>query len=126
MTNMHLIDLSSVVFMLASSGMVAVALQWLRDLFLDNLLSPRRVSDAQRNAILRALLVLLNFAGVLGLALVTSGQSLSMALVLSAIVAAFPAAGGSHVAYTFVQKGKAGCSLDKQYTHVEAPVPQQQ
>lgn len=96
-----LIDLSGVVAIVASSGAVAAILQWLRDVALDRL--TQAMPDAQRNAILRALLVLLNFGAILGLALVM-GNALSGALLLSAGLTAFLGAAGSHVLYQYVQK----------------------
>jgi len=96
-----LIDLSGVVAIVASSGAVAAILQWLRDVGLDRL--TQAMPDAQRNAVLRALLVVLNFGAILGLALIM-GNAMSGALLLSAGLTAFLGAAGSHVLYQFVQK----------------------
>ena len=96
-----LIDLSGVVAIVASSGAVAAILQWLRDVALDRL--TQAMPDAQRNAILRGLLVLLNFGAILGLALIMD-NALSGALLLSAGLTAFLGAAGSHVLYSYVQK----------------------
>ena len=54
-----LIDLSGVVAIVASSGAVSAILQWLRDIGLDRL--TQAMPDTQRNALLRALLIVLNF-----------------------------------------------------------------
>ena len=59
--------------------------------------------DTQRNALLRALLIVLNFGAILGLALVM-GNPMSGALLLSAGLTAFIGAAGSHVLYSYVQK----------------------
>lgn len=96
-----LIDLSGVVAIVASSGAVSAIMQWLRDVALDRL--TQAMPDAQRNAILRALLIVLNFGAILGLALI-SGNAMSGALLLSAGLTAFLGAAGSHVLYTYVQK----------------------
>ena len=96
-----LIDLSGVVAIVASSGAVSALLQWLRDIGLDRL--TQAMPDAQRNAVLRALLIVLNFGAILGLALVM-GNPMSGALLLSAGLTAFIGAAGSHVLYSYVQK----------------------
>ena len=96
-----LIDLSGVVAIVASSGAVAALLQWLRDIGLDRL--TQAMPDAQRNALLRALLIVLNFGAILGLALLM-GNAMSGALLLSAGLTAFLGAAGSHVLYSYVQK----------------------
>jgi hypothetical protein len=113
--NLNIIDLSSVISLLASLGIVSALLQWLRDVALDQLTA--RMPDAQRNAILRALLILLNYGGVLGLSLLM-GQPMSSALLLSAGFAAFVAAGGSHVLYSYVQK-----PASQRYGVPDAPAP---
>ena len=99
-----LIDLSGVVAILASSGAVSAIMQWLRDVALDRL--TQAMPDAQRNAILRGLLVVLNFGAILGLALVM-GNALSGVLLVSAGLTAFLGAAGSHALYTYVQKPQA-------------------
>ena len=96
-----LIDLSGVVAIVASSGAVSALLQWLRDIGLDRL--TQAMPDAQRNALLRALLIVLNFGAILGLALLM-GNPMSGALLLSAGLTAFLGAAGSHVLYQYVQK----------------------
>ena len=96
-----LIDLSGVVAIVASSGAVSALLQWLRDIGLDRL--TQAMPDAQRNALLRALLIVLNFGAILGLALLM-GNAMSGALLLSAGLTAFLGAAGSHVLYQYVQK----------------------
>ena len=96
-----LIDLSGVVAIVASSGAVSAILQWLRDIGLDRL--TQAMPDTQRNALLRALLIVLNFGAILGLALVM-GNPMSGALLLSAGLTAFIGAAGSHVLYSYVQK----------------------
>ena len=96
-----LIDLSGVVAILASSGAVSAILQWLRDVALDRL--TQAMPDAQRNAILRGLLVVLNFGAILALALI-SGNALSGVLLVSAGLTAFLGAAGSHALYSYVQK----------------------
>ena len=96
-----LIDLSGVVAIVASSGAVSAILQWLRDIGLDRL--TQAMPDTQRNALLRALLIVLNFGAILGLALIM-GNPMSGALLLSAGLTAFIGAAGSHVLYSYVQK----------------------
>ena len=113
--NLNIIDLSNVISLLASLGIVAALLQWLRDIGLDGLTA--HMPDAQRNAILRALLILLNFGGVLGLSILM-GQRLGGPLLISAGFAAFVAAGGSHVLYTYVQK-----PASQRYGVPDAPAP---
>ncbi len=100
----QIIDLSGLVTVLASSGVVSVALQWLRDIALDSLTTS--MAEKQRNALYRALLVLLNFAAIVGLALL-SGTPLGAVLLVSAALAAFGGAAGSHVVFTYVQKQRA-------------------
>lgn len=102
-----LIDLSGVVAIVASSGAVSAILQWLRDIGLDRL--TQAMPDTQRNALLRALLIILNFGAILGLALVM-GNPMSGALLLSAGLTAFLGAAGSHVLYTYVQPRTAPAS----------------
>lgn len=99
----NLVDLTAIVGMLASWGIVPNALQFLRDLFLDSLL--QRASDASRNAVLRALLFVLSFAGILALALIL-GQAISINLIVSAILAASGGAVGAHATYQNLQKTK--------------------
>lgn len=96
-----LIDLSGVVAIVASSGAVSAIMQWLRDVALDRL--TQAMPDAQRNAILRALLIALNGGAILGLSLLM-GNAMSSALLLSAGLTAFLGAAGSHVLYSYVQK----------------------
>lgn len=103
-----LIDLSGVVAILASSGAVSAIMQWLRDVALDRL--TQAMPDAQRNAILRALLIVLNFGAILGLALI-SGNGMSGALLLSAGLTAFLGAAGSHVLYTYVNRPSTSALL---------------
>ena len=115
-----LIDLSGVVAIVASSGAVAALLQWLRDIGLDRL--TQAMPDAQRNAVLRALLIVLNFGAILGLALVM-GNPMSGALLLSAGLTAFLGAAGSHVLYQYVQKPApvAAVSVASAYASSVAP-----
>ena len=122
-----MIDLSPIIPILGtlagSAYSTSMLLQWLRDAGLDRL--TQAMPDRQRNAILRGLLLLLNFALDLGVALLAH-YPLSANLLFSVLLLAIGAGSGAHRFYGYVQKGKAGGALDKQYTHIEAPVPQQQ
>ena len=76
-------------------------LQWLRNLFLDGLTA--RMSDTQRNELLRTILVVLNVGVILGLALFMH-FTLSPQLLLAVFLGAFGSAGGAHFSYVHTQK----------------------
>jgi hypothetical protein len=101
----NLIDLTPVLSILAtlagSSYSTMALLQWLRDAFLDRL--TQAMPDTQRNAILRGLLVVLNFAAILGLALLLRFPFTGN-LVASAVLGALVSTGGAHLLYNKVKK----------------------
>ena len=100
-----LIDLTPVFAVFAilagSAFSTSNALQWARNLFLDNLTA--KMSDTQRNELLRTLLFLLNVGVVLGIALFMH-FALSPQLLLSVVIGASGSSIGAHLSYGYTQK----------------------
>jgi len=103
-----LIDLTPVFAVFAiltgSAFSTSNALQWARNLFLDNLTA--KMSNTQRNELLRTLLFLLNVGAVLGIALFMH-FALSPQLLLSVIIGASGSSIGAHLSYGYTQKTPA-------------------
>ncbi len=91
-----LIDLAPVLSMLGSFGSVTGALSFLRNLFLDRLLSC--LDSIQRDYALRAISYLLNFVLILGGSLLLH-EPFGVRLLLSVAVTAWGAATLSHATY---------------------------
>ena len=100
-----LIDLTPVFAVFAvlagSAFSTSNALQWARNLFLDSLTA--KMSDTQRNELLRTLLFLLNVGVVLGIALFMH-FALSPQLLLSVVIGASGSSIGAHLSYGYTQK----------------------
>lgn len=90
-------------------------LQWLRYLFLDDLIA--RMHDKQRTELLQTLLVVISFMMLLGLALIMH-FSLSPNLLMTVFLGALGSAGGAHFSYQHNQKPAA-----QRYGVPEAPAP---
>jgi hypothetical protein len=116
--NVPVLDLSGVISMLAAIGSVTGLLAVLRILFLDRLLSG--LDSAQQNILLRAVLILLNFGAILGLA-VLLGALFDRTLVTSVILATLGASAGSHLVFTGVKATVAAQGIPAP-AKVEAPV----
>ncbi len=103
----NLIDLSPILNILAalagSGYSTSGALQFLRELLLDRL--TQAMPDAQRNAILRAVLFAMNYALIGGLALL-SHYALSWNLAGAVLMAALVTTGGASFLYNYNQKAK--------------------
>ena len=97
MTNLHLLDLTDVMSMLMAFGGVSALLSYARVLFLDHLLAG--LSATQRDYALRGIAFLLNLGLVLALSIFIFGHPFSLALLISALIAAGGGFGLSHVAY---------------------------
>ena len=95
-------NLQIVLTLLASMGGVAGLLAYLRKLGLDHLLSG--LDGAQQNAILRGLLILLNFGAILA-GLLAQGSPMSQSLLLQAVQMTAAAVIGGHLLFTGLQKG---------------------
>jgi hypothetical protein len=107
--NTSVLDLSGVIAMLAAIGGVTGVLAVLRILFLDRLLSG--FNAAQQNILLRAILILLNYAAVVGLALLL-GATPGRSLFFSAALATLGASAGSHLVFTGIKTVVSGGPSD--------------
>ncbi len=103
-----LIDLSpvlAIIAVLAGSGYSASGLlTWLRRVALNSWLS--RMAEEQRAAIYQGLLLVMNYAAILVLALATH-YTLSLNLAGAVLLAALIATGGAHGLYNYNQKVKS-------------------
>ena len=95
-------NLQTILTLLASMGGVAGLLAYVRKLGLDHLLSG--LDGAQQNAILRGLLILLNFGAILA-GLVAQGSPMSQSLLLQAVQMTAAAVVGGHLLFTGLQQG---------------------
>lgn len=94
-------NLQTILTLLASMGGVAGLLAYLRKAGLDHLLSG--LDSTQQDAILRGLLVLLNFGAILG-GLVAQGSPMSGSLFIEAVKLTAGAVLGGHLLFTGLQK----------------------
>jgi len=103
-----LVDLTPVmaVFATLAGSMFSTTnvLQWLRNVLLDRLTAG--MADAQRNDILRGVLLVMNYAVILGIALFFH-FALSPNLLLAVLVGAVGATVGAHLSYGYTQKTPA-------------------
>ena len=97
-------QLNTVLTLLASMGGVAGLLAYLRKAGLDHLLSG--LDGTQQNAILRGLLILLNYGAIL-LGLLAQSQPMSGNLLLEAAKLTAGAVIGGHLLFTGLQKTPA-------------------
>ena len=94
-------NLQTILTLLASMGGVAGLLAYLRKAGLDRLLSG--LDATQQNAILRGLLILLNFGAILA-GLLAQGNPMSQSLLLQAVQMTAAAVVGGHLLFTGLQK----------------------
>ena len=94
-------NLQTILTLLASMGGVAGLLAYLRKAGLDRLLSG--LDATQQNAILRGLLILLNFGAILA-GLLAQGNPMSQSLLLQAVQMTAAAVIGGHLLFTGLQK----------------------
>jgi len=97
-------NLQTILTLLASMGGVAGLLAYLRKAGLDHLLSG--LDATQQNAILRGLLILLNYGAILG-GLLAQSQPMSGNLLLEAAKLTAGAVLGGHLLFTGLQKSPA-------------------
>ena len=113
-------NLQIVLTLLASMGGVAGLLAYLRKLGLDHLLSG--LDGAQQNAILRGLLVLLNFGAILA-GLLAQGSPMSQSLLLQAVQMTAAAVLGGHLLFTGLQKDAAQAPEIDPSVYAQLPPP---
>ncbi len=113
-------NLQTVLTLLASMGGVAGLLAYLRKAGLDHLLSG--LDATQQNAVLRGLLVLLNFGAVLG-GLLAQGSPMSGNLLLEAAKLTAGAVLGGHLLSTGLQKPAAQVPEIDPTVYTSAPTP---
>ena len=119
-----LVDLTPVmaVFATLAGSMFSTTnvLQWLRNVLLDRLTAG--MADVQRNDILRGVLLVLNYAVILGIALFFH-FTLSPNLLLAVLVGAIGATVGAHLSYGYTQKSQPQPAEIDPSVYASAPTP---
>ena len=113
-------NLQIVLTLLASMGGVAGLLAYVRKLGLDHLLSG--LDGAQQNAILRGLLILLNFGAILA-GLLAQGNPMSQSLLLQAVQMTAAAVIGGHLLFTGLQKSASQAPEIDPSVYAQLPPP---
>ena len=113
-------NLQTILTLLASMGGVAGLLAYLRKAGLDHVLSG--LDSTQQDAILRGLLILLNFGAVLG-GLLAQGAPMSGNLLLEAVKLTAGAVLGGHLLFTGLQKSPAPAPESVQPDEIPADGP---